>query len=188
MHLQDLIQQYGYYAIATLGIFENDTLLLMGAYAARQGYLKLHWVMACAAGAAFVSDQLYFYLGRRHGQAMLQRYPAMQKKLAKVIAPVERHPALAVFAIRYAWGLRSILPLALGLGRLRVWAFVPLSLLGALVWAWIFGMFGSFLVALAHEWLGDLRQYEHLLLWVLALAIVLGLVALAWRFKAWRKL
>ncbi|MFZ4285685.1 DedA family protein [Variovorax sp. HJSM1_2] len=188
MHLPDLIQQYGYYAIASIGIFENDTMLLTGAYAARQGYLQLHWVMACAAGAAMVSDLLYFYLARRHGQAVLQRYPALQTKLLRVLGPAERHPVLASLAIRYAWGLRAILPLALGLGRLPAGLFVLLSAVGAVVWAIVFGLFGTFLVALAHQWLGDLRPHEHWLLWLLAGLVLLGLGALVWRFRAWRKL
>jgi membrane protein DedA with SNARE-associated domain len=185
MHLHELLQQYGYWAIATIGIFENDTMLLLGAYAAHQGYLKLPLVIACAAGAAFASDLMYFYLGRKHGQSVLQRFPTAQQKLAKPLGIAERHPLLAIFAIRYAWGLRAWLPLALGLSRMRFSVFAPLSLAGAVVWAWMVGLFGTLLVQWAHQWLGNLRQYEHRFLQAVAVLVVGGLVLIAWRHRRW---
>jgi membrane protein DedA with SNARE-associated domain len=185
MHLHELIQQYGYWAIAIIGIFESDTLLLLGAYAAHQGYLKLPLVMACAAGAAFASDLLYFYLGRKHGQRLLQRYPAAQQKLAKPLGIAERHPVLAILAIRYAWGLRAWLPLALGLSHMRFRVFAPLSLAGAAVWAWVVGMFGTLLVQWAHQWFGNLRPYEHRFLQAAAVLVVGSLVWIAWRHRGW---
>jgi membrane protein DedA with SNARE-associated domain len=187
MHMHDILQQYGYWAIATAGIFENDTLLLLGAYAAHQGYLQLPWVMACSAGAAVVSDFLYFYIGRRHGQAMLQRFPAVQQKLARPLGIAERHPILAILAIRYAWGLRAWLPLALGLSDMRFRVFAPLSVAGAAVWAVLGGLFGTLVVQWAHDWFGDLRRYEHRLLWVFLLALAGGLALLVWRNRAWLK-
>lgn len=185
MHLHELIQQYGYWAIATIGIFENDTMLLLGAYAAHQGYLKLPLVIACSAGAAFASDLLYFYLGRRHGQGLLQRFPAAQQKLAKPLGIAARYPVLSVFAIRYAWGLRAWLPLALGLSPMRFRVFAPLSLVGAVVWAVVVGMFGTLLVQWVHQWVGNLRRYEHHFLQAAAVVVVGGLVLIVWRNRGW---
>ena len=62
MHPSELLQHYGYYAVLVAGLFEGETILMLGAYAVHQGYLSMLPLIACGAAAAFATDQFYFHL------------------------------------------------------------------------------------------------------------------------------
>lgn len=63
MTLDQLIDTYGYWAILVGTLLEGETILLLGGFAAYQGYLALPWVILAAFIGAFCGDQLFFFLG-----------------------------------------------------------------------------------------------------------------------------
>jgi len=60
MPLDRLIDTYGYWAILVGTLLEGETILLLGGFAAYQGYLALPWVILAAFIGAFCGDQLFF--------------------------------------------------------------------------------------------------------------------------------
>ena len=117
MHLSELLQQYGYVAVFFAGLFEGETILMLGAFAVHQGYLSLVPLIACGAAAAFLTDQFYFHLGRRKGAELLASRPKLRAHIERVNGFVSRHPVATIFLMRFAWGLRIALPATLGMGR-----------------------------------------------------------------------
>lgn len=174
----ELLTHYGYAAVFVGGLFEGESLLLLGAYAVHQGYLSLLPLLACGATAAFVGDQIYFLLGRHQGRALLARRPHWQARVSRVAGFVERHPVLTIFGMRFAWGLRTVLPLTLGMSRVPPALFVPLNALAAALWATVIVLFGVQLTGWAHAALGHLHRDEHLLI---GAALVLALTVALWR-------
>ncbi len=172
MHPSELLRDYGYYAVFFLGLLEGETILLLGAYAVRQHYLHILPLIACGASAAFISDQFYFYLGRRKGTQVLETHPKLRARFGKAFAFVERHPIWTIMLMRFAWGLRIAFPVALGMTKMRPAVFLPLNAFAAVLWATIVSYFGIFVTEMAHRFVGRLRPYEH---WVIVIALLLGL-------------
>ncbi|MCX6796576.1 MAG: hypothetical protein NTW06_03705 [Candidatus Falkowbacteria bacterium] len=73
MHLQLLIQTYGYFAILAGTFLEGDIILAIGGFLAHQEYLSLPLVILAGFGGAFISDQFFFWLGRKKGGALLKK-------------------------------------------------------------------------------------------------------------------
>lgn len=173
-----LIQTHGYWALALGCLLEGETLLVLAGFAAHLGYLKLPWVIAVAALAGMAGDQLYFWLGRRHGDAVLRRFPSLQRHSARVHRLIESHPAALVIGMRFAYGMRIAAPVIVGSSPLPAARFVVLNAAGALLWAITVAGLGWFFGRAAEAVLGDLRHVEG---W-LALALLAGLLLIAvWR-------
>ena len=117
--LSELLQQYGYIVVFVAGLFEGETILMLGAFAVHQGYLSLGPLIACGAAAAFLTDQFYFHLGRRKGAELLASRPKLRAHVERVNGFVGRHPVATIFLMRFAWGLRIALPATLGMGPMR---------------------------------------------------------------------
>ena len=49
--------------------------MILAGVAAHLGYLSLDWIIVCGFSGTFFRDQLYFFLGRRHGKRMLSNRP-----------------------------------------------------------------------------------------------------------------
>jgi membrane protein DedA with SNARE-associated domain len=181
MHLSELLQQYGYAAVFIAGLFEGETILMLGAFAVHQGYLSLLPLIACGAAAAFFTDQFYFHLGRRKGMDLLVSRPKLRAHIARVDKFVSRHPVATIFLMRFAWGLRIALPATLGMGRTSATLYAALDAVSAIVWATLVSVFGIKLTGWAHAWIGHLRPYEHRLI-IAALVLTLTVALL----KQWR--
>jgi membrane protein DedA with SNARE-associated domain len=176
--LSELLQQYGYIVVFVAGIFEGETILMLGAFAVHQGYLSLGPLIACGAAAAFLTDQFYFHLGRRKGAELLASRPKLRGYVERVNGFVTRHPVAAIFAMRFAWGLRIALPATLGMGPMRAPLFAVLDAVAALLWAAIVSLFGLKLTGWLHAAIGHLKPYEHQL--ILG-ALVITLAVALWR-------
>jgi membrane protein DedA with SNARE-associated domain len=173
IHTAHLLANYGYYAVFFAGLLEGETMLLLGAYAVHQGYLHMLPLIACGAAAAFLSDQFYFQLGRRKGSEVLQRHPKLEKRFAKAVDFVDRHPIATVMLMRFAWGLRIVFPVTLGMTKMRTALYVPLSAFAAVVWATTVAYLGAWLTGVLKTVIGNLHHYE---LYFIALAALVGLI------------
>lgn len=173
MSLQHLIEAYGYWAILVGTFLEGETILVLGGFAAHRGYLELHWVMAVAFVGSLCGDQLYFYIGRHFGPAIINRRLSWQMSAEKVYRLIERHQIILILTFRFMYGLRSVTPFAIGASRVPRLRFFILNAIGAFVWAITLGWGGYLFGKTFQLFFEDFKRYEQLGLVVL---LILGVV------------
>jgi membrane protein DedA with SNARE-associated domain len=179
MDLQNIIENYGYAAILIGTFLEGETVLVLAGLAAHQGYLVLTWVILAAFLGSLCGDQLFFYLGRKHSQAVLSRRPGWKQKAEKVHQMINRFQTPVILSFRFLYGLRTVAPFVIGMSPVSFKRFILLNAAGALVWAVAVGS-GGYLFGRALEILiGKVKHYEIQLFAVIAL---LGLLIWALHF------
>ena len=114
MDMQTIIENYGYAAILIGTFLEGETILVLAGLAAHQGYLKLIGVIAAAFLGSLCGDQLFFYLGRKHAQAVLAKRPAWKAKAEKVHKLMSRYQTPMILSFRFLYGLRTVAPFVIG--------------------------------------------------------------------------
>jgi len=174
MDIAALIAHYGYAAVFLGALFEGESVLLLAGYAAHRGYLDFAALTGVAGMGAITGDQFFFWLGRRHGQALLLRRPAWRSKVGHALDLIRKHPVGVILAMRFMWGLRIALPVAVGLSDVACWRFFWLNLASAALWAPLVGGAGYVFGALLSTHLAVLHRVEH---WVM-LGLVVALLAL----------
>ena len=179
MDLSHLLEQYGYAAVFVGTLAEGESMLLLGGYAAHRGYLELPWVIATAFIAAVAGDQTYFHLGRRYGPRLLARQPRLNAKVTAAVRMVERRGAWVVLVMRFMWGLRTALPLAVGMSAMSARRFLALDLIAAAVWSTVIACLGFGAMRVLTRWIADLHRHEH---WIVAILLLLALGAVARRW------
>lgn len=176
--IEELIGRYGYLAILVGTFLEGETILVLGGFAAHRGLLWLPGVMLCAFVGSLASDQLFFYLGRRHGAAFVARRPRLQPGLARTRDLIDRWGTWLILSFRFIYGVRNVVPLALGMSRVPALRFTLLNMLGAGLWAVLVATLGWYVGSAAKQLLGHLEHYE---LRVAAAIVATGLALWAWR-------
>jgi membrane protein DedA with SNARE-associated domain len=143
--LVDLFARYGY-ATVFAGVFlENtglpvpgETVLLAGAALAHRGQLSLTWVIVVATVAAICGDNLGFYIGRRGGRRIAERFgPRVgitRENLDAFDRFFERHGPKTVFAARFITGLRVVGAVLAGGSGMPWPTFIFFNATGAIVW------------------------------------------------------
>ena len=178
MHLSNLISQYGLVAVLGGSLLEGETVLLLAGYAVHRGYLDFAAVVAVAMLGAVIGDQVWFTLGRRQGSRLMTRRPWLDSKVQRAVILIERHPVKIILAMRFAWGLRTALLIAVGMSRIPWQRFLLLNLLSALLWAPLVAGVGYLFGALLARHVEGLHRIEHWgMLAVVMLALVFHLVA-----------
>ncbi|EAB7829029.1 DedA family protein [Salmonella enterica] len=175
MDINTLITHYGYAALVIGSMAEGETVTLLGGVAAHQGLLKFPLVAAAVALGGMMGDQLLYLLGRCYGGKILRRFPRYHTKIRRAQKMIQRHPYLFVIGTRFMYGFRVVGPLLIGASRLPPKIFLPLNIVGALIWALLFTTLGYLGGEVIAPWLHDLAQHLRHGVWlILAIVLVVG--------------
>ena len=152
--IQPLIAAYGLWAVFFIVMLESagvpmpgETALVSAAvFAGVTGDLDILVVIAVAACAAMIGDNIGFWVGRRHGLPLIRRYGRYvgldERRLALGDLLFERHGASIVFFGRFVAFLRIFAALLAGVHKFGWGRFLLFNALGAIVWATTFGLGG----------------------------------------------
>lgn len=180
--MQSIIESYGYAAVLIGTFLEGETILVLAGLAAHQGYLMLTWVILAAFLGSLCGDQLFFYLGRKHSQAVLTRRPAWKRKAEKVHKMMSKFETPMILSFRFFYGLRTFTPFVIGMSAVSGKKFAVLNAVGALVWAAAVAS-GGYLFGHALEvFIGKIKHYE---VQVFTIIAVIGI--LIWIFHFYRR-
>jgi undecaprenyl-diphosphatase len=134
----------------------GETALIFAAVEASQGRLSLPAVIAIAAGAAIVGDNIGYLIGRRGLRRLFTRpgrsSARRQEELARAEAFFDRHGSAAVFFGRWLPGLRVFASWLAGANRMHWPRFVFWNALGGIAWATTIGVLAYLLGRTVGGW------------------------------------
>ena len=169
-----LIETYGYWLLAADSLLEGETILILAGFAVRRGHLYLVAVLGIASVASFVGNQFYFWLGRRHGPAVLARWRSVALQSDRIYRLIAHYPAAVIIGIRFVYGLRIAGPVVIGMSQISAYRFGLLNALGAVLWACLVAGIGWVFGRAAELALDEIERYEMWLLLGLAAAVVIA--------------
>lgn len=190
MNIQQLIAEHGPFFYVTVFVWtflEGETVVICAGFAAAQGLLDPLLLTGAAWLGSFSGDQFYFWIARRWGTPLLDRYPRWHQGVDKALHWLERYNTGFILSFRFIYGLRNISSFAMGLSAIGWQRFLKLNFLAAGLWATSFVASGYFL---GHAWrtmLGDVTRSFSLAMLV-AFVVGVGGVALTRRWQRRRRL
>ena len=190
MSITDFVADYGYFAVLIGSLLEGETILVLAGFAAQQGHLSLGTVLMIAFAGGTLGDQVFFWIGRIWGVALLQRFPALQCRARRVGELLRRYDAALIVGIRFMYGLRIAGPINMGACMIAPWRLAVFNVLGAAIWAPVVGGAGYVFGEALQTVIGDLRRFEDAILLVLVAAAVLFAAVrrgLQWRARVLRR-
>lgn len=169
--LQQFLHDFGYFALFLGTFFEGETILVLAGFLAFRGYMDINLVVVVAFFGSYAGDQLWYYMGRKHGRKLLARKPRWQLMGDKALEHIRKHPDIWVLSFRFVYGLRTVMPVAIGLSGYPPLRYLILNGIGAAIWALALGAAAYHFGAVLEGMLGSVKKYE---LWVLGALLVLG--------------
>jgi membrane-associated protein len=156
INVDHLIEVAGYPLLFVLVMAESggvpipgETALITAAVLASRGKLQIEWVIALAAAAAIVGDNIGYLIGRKGGRWLLERPGRFERQRRDVLDTgepfFERHGPKAVYFGRFILGLRVWASWLAGATRMHWRSFVVWNALGGISWATAIGLLAYFL-------------------------------------------
>lgn len=174
MNIEQLLDQYGYWAVFAGVILEGPITLTLAGFLAHQGYLHSIGVVVTAAAAAFLVIETFYFIGMLGGRYLLKRWPAWAKYHSRFSALLERYKMLFLLGFRFLYGAHTLAPMAIGMSRIRPAYFTAMNAIGAVLWTSIYFMIGYFFGHAFENLMHNMKHYEKPLS-LLLVAILLGM-------------
>jgi membrane protein DedA with SNARE-associated domain len=150
---QALLLLFGLLLLESFGLpLPGETALIACGVLASQGALSIGAVLATAALAAILGDNLGYWTARRGGRALLDRYSLTRRYAERYLPRGERffarHGGKTVFIGRFVAVLRVTAAWIAGLSNMHWWSFLAWNAAGGILWATLVGLV-SYLVGSA---------------------------------------
>ena len=172
--VNDLLYQYGLYAVFILVMLEGDiTLLLAGvlAHSAFFGQYSFAQVLVWGTLAGCASDNIAYFAGRGfcEGVREFRFYRAAQPRLQRL---TNKFGTLSIFLSKYIYGLRWASCVFYGVGHMPYFRFLLLSFASCFLWVFVLAGAGYFFSGAVMNLIGDFERLGKVLLVIVLVGIV----------------
>jgi membrane protein DedA with SNARE-associated domain len=133
--LEEFLDQYGYLALSIGTFFEGETAILIVSALVHKGLFLFPLTVLSAFAGSFVSDWIYYLIGRVNGKVFLSTRPNLQAKMLPLTDFFERNRYQILFSYRFLYGFRIIIPIMIGMSGLSPKRFLLYSSITGLIWA-----------------------------------------------------
>ena len=165
--MEHWIFEYGYAAVFVGCLLEGETILVLAGFAAHEGQMSLPLTVIIAFVAGALGDQIFFWLGRRAGQPLLDRIPNSADRVRRINHLLARFDAPLIVGIRFMYGLRILGPIVIGTSEVPPLRFTFFNVVGAGIWAPLVAGVGYFFGHALERLLPYLKEFEVVALLVL---------------------
>lgn len=140
--MEEFLDQYGYLALMIGTFFEGETAILVAASLIYKGLFEIPHTVLFGFAGSFVSDWLYFGIGKANGKYFISRRPDLQKRVTPIQHFFEKHQFQVLLTYRFLYGFRVLIPLIIGMSNIPVSRFLLFSIISGLSWATIVSSLG----------------------------------------------
>jgi membrane protein DedA with SNARE-associated domain len=147
-----------------------------GGIAAHEGELRIARVILAITLGGWVATLLLYVLGRWKWEMIRRRFPRVRATGTVALRAVRRNQLKASLLLRFAFGLRIVLPMACGAAKVPLYLYLPMTLIGSALWTAVFTAIGYAAGEAAVRALGHLDRAGEIIGAVLVTVAVLGFV------------
>lgn len=133
--MEELIHEYRYLALMVGTFFEGEIAIILSSSLIHKGMFNLIPTVFFAFAGSFVSDWLYYLIGRLNGKLFIERRPKLQAKVQPVTSFFQRNQIQILFTYRFLYGFRVIIPLIIGMSNIRPGQYLFFTIVSGLIWA-----------------------------------------------------
>jgi len=153
--------------------FSGEFGLFAGVALAQKGAVTITGVIILGTVASFIGNMFYYYAGR----FLWDRWHFLKKnfgaKVESTSRVVQRYGSPLMLVARFFYGVRNIVPIALGLYGVSTYIFVVYNMVGAFVWAWVITEGGA---ALSVHIMKSFASFRVGLLWGIITSAIIALL------------
>ena len=145
--MSSFVHHYGLAALFLIVMLESsgvplpgETALVAAGVFAQRGNLNIASVIAVAAVAAIVGDNIGYWIGRTGGRSVIERWSFASGSLPWSERFFRRHGPKTIFLARFFAVLRVTAAWLAGISRMHWWTFFLWNAAGGICWAALVGL------------------------------------------------
>ncbi|MCW8895815.1 MAG: DedA family protein [Sulfurimonas sp.] len=137
------LETYGYIGLFLYSLGGGFIALIGAGVLSFMGKMDLTLVIVIAFIANALGDVLLFYMARYQKGVMMNGLRKHRRKLALAHVMMKKNGSWIILIQKFVYGIKTLIPIAIGLTKYDFKKFAILNVLSSAVWALVFG-FGSY--------------------------------------------
>ena len=134
---------YGYIGLFLYSLGGGFVALIGAGVLSFTGKMDLTLVIFIAFVANALGDVLLFYMARYQKSMLMEGFRKHRRKLALAHIMMKKNGSWIILFQKFVYGIKTLIPIAIGLTKYDFKKFAILNVLSSAVWALVFGL-GSY--------------------------------------------
>jgi len=155
--LDDILTSLANYGYLILGYysFGGGMLGLIGAgILSSMGKMDITLSITIATVANFVGDTVLFYLAQTNKTEVQKYLTKHKRKIAYTNLLMRRYGWAVVFLQKYVYGVKTLVPIVMGLTKYDFKRFTLLNIPASIVWGLVVGLVSFYFSEVVRGWMG----------------------------------
>ena len=169
--MQELIQDWGYIVLFGYSFGGGFFALAVAGVLSFAGELNIYTTIVVALSANFIGDQFLFMIAKNNKEYAKKLMKNHQRKIAYSQLLMRKYGPAVILLQKYIYGVKTLVPLAMGLTKYDVKKFAVYNFIGAVIWAVVIGTLAYILGELVYTYVEDFKTYGMAFIVVLLLFI-----------------
>ncbi|HYJ91772.1 MAG TPA: DedA family protein [Pyrinomonadaceae bacterium] len=177
--IEEVIREYGIYAVFALCTVEGDITLLISGTLAHGGYFDQHQsplysfirVLLFGTAGGMVGDMVSYVAGRTFRKTV-EHYSFYLMAKPRIERLIDKFGNYAIVISKYIYGIRVAMCLFYGVARMPFWRFVWLDAISCGLWVLLLSGAGYFFSGAVTSIIGDFQQIGIALFFIVMTGIV----------------
>lgn len=137
--MEDLIKDWGYIALFAYSFGGGFVGLVFAGILSYAGDLNLYICILVAGVSNFLGDQFLFFLARKNKSMAKDMMKKYGRKIALAHIMMRKYGSIVIFFQKYIYGIKTLIPLAMGLTKYSGIKFSIFNILATALWAVVVG-------------------------------------------------
>ena len=146
------LSTYGYLILAYYSLGGGMLALIGAGILSSMGKMDITTSIVVAVVANAIGDNLLFYLARTNKEAVQKYLTKHKRKIAWTNLLMRRYGWMAVFIQKYIYGVKTLVPIVMGLTKYDMKKFTILNIPASIVWGLVIGLVSYYFSDLVRSW------------------------------------
>jgi membrane protein DedA with SNARE-associated domain len=169
--MEELIRDWGYIILFLYSFGGGFLALVVAGILAFSGELNIVTVIIVAGVANFIGDQFLFTIARKNKAQAKQMMQKHKRKIAMAHLLMRKYGSWVIFLQKYIYGIKTLIPLAMGLTKYDYKKFMFFNVFATALWALVIGVASYMMGDLVYTYIEEFKTYGLALVAIIVLGV-----------------
>ncbi|BFU78949.1 DedA family protein [Arcobacter sp. 15-2] len=157
--MEDMIRDWGYIILFLYSFGGGFLALVVAGILSFSGELNIFVTILVAGVANFIGDQFLFTIARKNKAQAKQMMQKHRRKIAMSHLLMRKYGSWVIFLQKYVYGIKTLIPLAMGLTKYDYKKFMFFNVFATALWAILIGSAAYMLGDLVYTYIDEFKSY-----------------------------
>jgi len=169
--MEELIRDWGYIILFLYSFGGGFVALVVAGILSYSGELNIIVAMLVAGSANFIGDQFLFTVARKNKHQAKKMMEKHKRKIAMSHLLMRKYGTWVIFLQKYIYGIKTLIPLAMGLTKYDYKKFMIFNFFATVVWSLVIGLSAYMLGELVYKYIEEFKTYGLILVAAILLTV-----------------